>query len=145
MYDRLRSKGSGEREHVHQVASKERFKNCRGSSKGVLSIAMPVMEANRQTSKNLGCDLDEHHRGRDTGNAQQKRAGLASTMNPGHLQCIAKQLRSSAQHFADDRLVNALLDAHGTSGSKRSKLSGLSKDKTSKGVRMLGTSQGSNK
>lgn len=85
MYDRLRSKGSGEREHVNLVGSKERFQKSRGSSKGVLRIAMPVMEANRHTNKNLSCDLDEHHRARDTMTAKQKRAGLASTMNPAHL------------------------------------------------------------
>jgi hypothetical protein len=85
------------------------------------------MKANR-TNKGISCDIDGHHRGRDSVTAKQKRAGVASTMAPAHLQCIAKHLRTSAQHFADDRMVNALLEAHGTPG--KSKLTDPNRDKS---------------
>ena len=88
---------------------------------------MPEMKAHR-TNKGIGCDIDEHHRGRDSVTAKQKRAGLASSMAPAHLQCIARQLRKSAQHFADDRLVDALLEAHGT--PVKSKLTKPCRDKS---------------
>ena len=59
-------------------------------------------------------------------------------MNPAHMQCIAKQFRGAAKHFADDRLVNALLDAHGTSGSN---IYSLQK----KGPKMTGNGHGSSR